>query len=174
MDARSRSGSRSRSQRARVAVVAGLVVAAATVGLAGCGSDDDTVTVTHGPVPAPVLIDLGDEGPSVGDQRIFHFEAASGDTKVMTDWIMTTTAIDSPDASVETRMTSAVFLFGDLDDSLVLQGTGWYPGEGATLEVSATLVRAIIGGTGRYEGATGHVESTRNPDDTWVHVFHID
>jgi hypothetical protein len=48
------------------------------------------------------------------------------------------------------------------------------------LERTESLLRrggrllVIIGGTGRYEGATGHVESTRNPDDTWVHVFHID
>ena len=78
------------------------------------------------------------------------------------------------EAGVESRVTNAVFLFGGLDDSLLLEGTGWYPGEGATLEVSATLVRAIIGGTGMYAGASGYVESTRNADDTWTHVFSFD
>ncbi len=167
--------------RSRFVGMAGVALLLGVVGLAGCGDDhdggrrgDDTVTVEHGPVPAPVLVDLGDEGPSVGDQRIFHFEGTSGDTAVTMDWIMTTTAVDSPEVGVESRVTNAVFLFGGLDDSLLLEGTGWYPGEGATLEVSATLVRAIIGGTGMYAGASGYVESTRNADDTWTHVFSFD
>jgi hypothetical protein len=159
-----------RVSRSLVAAVSCAVV----VLLSACGGDDRTVTVEHGPVPPPAYVDLGDEGPSAGDQRVFHFQGTSGNTPVTMDWLMTTTATDSPEAGVESRITTGVFLFDGLDDSLILQGTGWYPGQDATFEVSATLVRAIIGGTGDYEGASGWVESTRRADDTWSHVFHID
>jgi len=147
---------------------------AAVLLLSACGGDDRTVTVEHGPVPPPAYVDLGEQGPSAGDQRVFHFQGTSGDVAVTMDWIMTTTATDSPEQGVESRITTGVFLFGGLGDSLILEGTGWYPGTDATFEVSATLVRAIVGGTGDYEGASGWVESTRRPDDTWTHVFHID
>jgi hypothetical protein len=95
-------------------------------------------------------------------------------TAVTMDWIMTTTATDSPEVGVESRVTTGVFLFGGLGDSLILQGTGWYPGQNATFEVSTTLVRAIVGGTGAHQGACGWVESTGRTDDTWRHIFHID
>jgi len=147
---------------------------AAVLLLSACGGDDRTVTVEHGPVPPPAYVDLGEQGPSAGDQRVFHFQGTSGDVAVTMDWIMTTTATDSPEQGVESRITTGVFLFGGLGDSLILEGTGWYPGTDATFEVSTTLVRAIVGGTGDYEGASGWVESTRRPDDTWTHVFHID
>lgn len=145
----------------------------AIVGAVGFGKHSRTVTVTHGPVPAPVLVDLGVPGNSVGDQRIFRFDAQSRRTAVHMDWIMTTTALDTPETGVEARVTSAVFAFGGLDDTLLLQGTGLYPGKAATFQVSATLVRAIIGGTGKYRGAGGWVESTHNADDSWTHVFHL-
>ena len=157
-----------RSVLVAASCVAGVVL------LSACGGDDRTVTVEHGPVPTPVYMDLGDQGPSVGDQRVFHFQGQFGDVPVTMDWIMTTTATDSPEVGVESRVTTGVFLFGGLDDSLILQGTGWYPGQDATFATSATLVRAIIGGTGDYEGARGRGESTRQADDTWTHVFHID
>jgi len=156
-----------------------LVVAAAALGAvavltaAGRGNHPRTVTVTHGPAATPTYVDLGTPGASTGDQRIFHFDAQSGRTVVHMDWIMTTTAVDSPEAGVETRITSAVFEFGGLDNTLLLQGVGWYPGASSTFAVSATLNRAIVGGTGKYRGATGWVESTHNADGSWTHVFHL-
>lgn len=92
--------------------------------LTACGGDDRTVTVEHGPVPPPAYVDLGEQGPSAGDQRVFHFEGSSGDTAVTMDWIMTTTATDSPEQGVESRITTGVFLFGGLGDSLILDVVG--------------------------------------------------
>jgi len=151
--------------------VAALLIAGGS--LSACADGEMIVTVEHGPVPTPVYVDLGDTGPSAGDQRIFHFDGDHNGDPVTMDWIMTTTAVDAPAADVETRTTSAVFAFGGLDDTLLLSGVGWYPSAEATFEVSASLVRSVVGGTGRYEGMTGWVESTRLPDDTWTHVFHL-
>lgn len=152
----------------------GLVVAGFAIG--GCSSADDgrTITVEHGPVPAPVLLDLGDEGPSVGDQRIFHLEGTWDGKTVLTDWLMTTTALDTPEAGVETRVTNAVIMLDGLDSTLLLEGTGWYPSESSILKTADTLVRAVIGGTGEFAGAAGWVESTKRADNSWTHVFHLE
>lgn len=134
----------------------------------------ETVTVAHGPVPAPTTLDLGEPGESPGDVRIFHFDATADDGQtVRTDWVMTTTAIDAPEPGLDTRLTTGDFAFGAGDDQLLLEGTAAYPGTDATLKPSATTVRALIGGGGRYAGATGWVVSTHLEDDTWTHVFHI-
>jgi hypothetical protein len=93
---------------------------------------------------------------------------------VTTDWIMTTTAVDTPEQGVQTRITTGVFSFGTTGDQLILEGAALYPGEGATLEVSSTTLRSVIGGSGDHAGATGWVESTHFGDGTWEHVFHLD
>lgn len=147
--------------------------------VAGCSDSDDhprhTVTVKHAEVEPPTYLDLGDEGPSVGDVRIFHFDGTDDDgTVVSTDWTMTTTAVDTPETGVQVRLVTGVFAFGNDGDQLILQGTGLYPGEGATLKVSSSTIRSIIGGSGEFAGATGWVESIHHDDGTWSHTFHID
>ncbi|MBU6317501.1 MAG: hypothetical protein KGR47_13390 [Acidobacteria bacterium] len=156
--------------RLRLLPLAALVA----LGVAACSSDSGTtVVVSHGPVPKPTYVDNGDEGPSPGDERIWNFSGSSDGKDVVLDFIMTTTAIDTPEKGVETRVTLGVFSFGG-SDTLLLEGVGLYPGEGATLKPSATLERAIVGGTGKYAGATGSVVSEHLPDDTWTHTFRID
>jgi hypothetical protein len=77
----------------------------------------ETITVTHGQVAAPTLLDFGPVGVSAGDQRIWHFSGtAPGNVTVIIDFIMTTTAQSADTTQVDSRMTDAVFSFG--------QGTG--------------------------------------------------
>ncbi len=160
-----------------------MLTAFAAVGLlvavAGCSDDDsDTgriVTVSHPEVQPPTLLDLGDEGPSVGDQRVFHLDGTADDGSAVTiEFVMITTAIDSPEVGVQTRIATGVFSFGNDGDQLILEGVALYPGEGATLKVSSSTIRSLIGGSGKYAGASGWVESIHNDDGTWDHVFHID
>ena len=153
------------------------------VAVAGCSDDDDsssgdsgsTVIVTHPEVQPPTLLDLGDEGPSVGDQRLFHLDATAEDGSAVTvEFVMITTAVDTPEVGVQTRIATGVFSFGNEGDQLILEGVALYPGEGATLKVSSSTIRSIIGGSGKYAGASGWVESIHNDDGTWDHVFHIE
>jgi hypothetical protein len=160
--------------RIRTAAIVAFASAVAVAAVTGCGADDGrTVVVRHPAVPAPTFLDLGDEGPSVGDVRIWHFDAVSGDGEdVRTDWTMVTTAVDTPETGIETRMSKGVFTFGD-GDFLILEGVAPYPASGAVLAEDSTTVRVIVGGTGRFDGAGGAVESTRFADGTWEHVFRI-
>ncbi len=148
-----------------------------------CGSDGqtadstvvETVTVLHPATAAPTLIDLGPAGASVGDVRIFHFSGLTDTGEAVdTDWVMTTTALDSPAVGVETRVTTGFVHFGGhTDDQLLVEGVALYPGASATLKEITTIHRALIGGAGRYAGATGDVVSTHLPDGSWKHVFLI-
>lgn len=142
----------------------------ATPALAG-----STVTVTHGKTPDPTYIDLGPEGDSAGDQRIWEFagQTEAGEPVTM-DWLMITTGQPETASGLENRLTSAVFSFGSqTSDRILVQGIGLYPKQGSTVKVDATLERAIIGGTGKYAGATGTVITTHLEDGTWRHVLNI-
>lgn len=136
----------------------------------------ETVVLTHGKVPAPTLIDLGPVGDSVGDQRIWHFLGTSQDNvSVMMDLMMTTMALSSDPSGFDSRMTDAVFSFGEgTGDTLLVHGIGPYPKGARTVQASLTLERAIIGGTGKYAGARGTVSSKHLDDGTWQHIFSIE
>ena len=136
----------------------------------------ETITVTHGQVAAPTLLDFGPVGVSAGDQRIWHFSGtAPGNVTVIIDFIMTTTAQSADTTQVDSRMTDAVFSFGQgTGDSLLIHGIGLYPKNGSTVKVSETLERAIIGETGKYAGANGTVFSTHLADGSWEHVFKVE
>lgn len=131
------------------------------------------VVVYHGPTAPPTYIDNGLPGESPGDQRIFHFDGETGDgSAVVMDWIMTTTGLDTAEGGAESRVTLGVFSFTGADtDQLMLEGVGLYPGSADTFVPDAELRRAIIGGTGRFRGASGEVLSTHLADGSWTHEF---
>lgn len=135
-----------------------------------------TVTVTHGKTPDPTYIDLGVEGDSVGDQRIFEFGGTTTDGEAVTlDFLMTTTGLPEDGSELESRMTVAVFSFGNgTSDRLMIEGVGQYPRAGSTVKVAGALERAIVGGTGKYAGARGTVVSTHLEDGSWQHVLNLD
>ena len=137
---------------------------------------ESTVTATNGKLPDPTYIDLGQAGDSVGDQRIWQVLGKTPeDQVVIMTLIMTTTSQPEQGADVETRLSEAVFSFGEgTGDSLLFGGTGTYPKAGSTVTANATLERAILGGTGKFAGAKGTVLTTHLPDGTWQHVFRID
>ena len=152
-----------------------LLLAVTSLTLAGTAIAQQSLTVTHGSVPTPTYIDLGEPGPSVGDQRIWQFDGQTPDREtVMTNWVMTTTSQGRPVPEMESRVTLGIFAFGkDEKNTILIQGVGSYPMTGSTLKSATVLQRAVIGGTGKYAGATGTVTSTHFEDDTWQHVFDL-
>ena len=135
---------------------------------------DTKIIVTHPEVPPPTFLDFGKSGQSVGDVRIWHFDAKTDSgSKLTTDWIMTTTGLVS-DKGIEYRITSAVFSFDDgTKDQLVIQGVAKYPSAKATLEEASSTRRAITGGTGKFAGIGGWVETVHLPDGSWQHTLYI-
>ena len=133
------------------------------------------IVVSHPEVEAPTYIDHGKPGQSIGDIRIWQFDAKANDgTAVTTDWILTTTGV-SVDTGMEHRITSAVFSFGDgTKDQIVIQGVAQYPSVKATLDQSTPTRRAVTGGTGKFAGVGGWVETTHLPNGGgWTHTLYL-
>lgn len=140
--------------------------------LAACSAGGQTVTVTHGAVPTPVLVPGGVEGTTVGDTRYFDIEAVADADPVRLLAVMETLAVN-PGTTDELRDTRLIFTFADLADQVIVEGAALYPGKGSTLAPATTISRPIIGGSGRYAGATGWCESTHEADGSWTHVLHL-
>lgn len=132
------------------------------------------IILTHPEIAPPTLIDHGKPGQSIGDMRIFQFAAKADDgTPVLTDWIMTTTGL-APEKGAEHRITSAIFSFGSgTDDQLVIQGVAKYPSAKATLKESTITKRAITGGTGKFAGVGGWMETEHLSDGSWRHTLYL-
>jgi len=132
------------------------------------------IIVTHPEVPPATLLDHGKPGQSIGDVRLWHFPAKANDgSAVMTDWIMTTTGVVG-DKGVEYRITSAVFSFDDgTKDQIVIQGVAKYASAKATLEESTSTRRAITGGTGKFGGIGGWIETEHLSDGSWRHTLYV-
>lgn len=151
-----------------------IILAVVSIFLSGMAIADTKIIVTHPEIPAPTFLDFGKAGQSIGDVRIWHFDAkADNGSKLTTDWIMTTTGLVA-DKGIEYRITSAVFSFDDgTKDQLVIQGVAKYPSAKASLEESSSTRRAITGGTGKFAGIGGWVETAHLADGSWQHTLYI-
>ena len=133
-----------------------------------------TLTITHGEIPKPTVLDHGEPGRSVGDIRIWNFDAkASNGDSVNTNWIMTTTGINLS-KGIEQRIVSAALYFnGNTDNQILIQGVAEYKITKAALDESVTTRRAIIGGTGKYANAQGWMDTKHLPNGSWQHVLNL-
>ena len=57
--------------------------------------------------------------------------------------------------------------------TLPLTGVAKYPSAKATLEEASSTRRAITGGTGKFAGIGGWVETVHLPDGSWQHTLYI-
>jgi hypothetical protein len=73
--------------------------------------------------------------------------------------------------NLEQRTTLLSFTFGDRQDQIIVLGVVDYSPTGAEFNPGQPVVRAILGGTGKYMGARGQLASTRNADGSYTQVF---
>ena len=59
------------------------------------------------------------------------------------------------------------------DGEIMVGGTALYPVGQQTMTVNEPAVRPVIGGTKTYLGARGELTTTRQPDQTYLHQFHL-
>jgi quercetin dioxygenase-like cupin family protein len=136
-----------------------------------------SLTVTHGPV-VTTLTTPGSDGHQLGDLRVVSLpltgEATTGaGAAARLDASLLTTGIDEPGPGDEIRISTLVFTLGEAADQVVVTGSGLYPEAGSTIAIDSTIVRPIVGGSGRFAGATGWAESERLADDSWRHTLHL-
>ncbi|NQW56354.1 MAG: hypothetical protein HQ460_01025 [Chloroflexi bacterium] len=154
-------------------LLVGLLALSAIFAAACSGGAAKVVTFTHGAV-TPTTIIPGNDGGAVGAVRTFHAEVAADDgTSGTFDATMVTTSVDEA-AGLETRLTTIVFSVSDGADQLILSGSAVYPAAGSTIKTADTVIRPIIGGSGRWSGARGWSESTHEADGSWTHAFYLE
>lgn len=132
------------------------------------------ITVTHGATDGTnsQQLDLGEPGHSVGDMLTVYIPFTGKYTGQLVG-SLTTVAVDKPVAGKDVRTSELTFVFGDNKNQIVVGGQAVYEIAEPTLSVGVVTTRPVLGGSGKYAGATGYVESTRLQDNTWKHVFYI-
>src|SRR6266581_811590 len=151
----------------------------ASVLMAACGlrsttASTETLTV-YEDRPTLKLLDLGPPGNSPGD--VYHFFAplhSSPRGPVIGEVFGSKTLIKmATDANpnLETRASVLFFSFANRQDQIVALGARDYPSTAGEFDAGQPVVRAILGGTGKYMGARGQLASTRNADGSYTQVF---
>src|SRR3954469_16872609 len=140
------------------AALAAVVVVPVALAASG-GSQDRIVAVSHGPVKL-VYTDLGPKGPSVGDSYSADVPSKGpGGSAARVVGTLTTVAENSPATGKEIRTTNLVFLFADPNDQIQIGGASVYSSTAPTRPKASITIRPIVGGSGKYAGATGWAES---------------
>jgi phage baseplate assembly protein gpV len=65
------------------------------------------------------------------------------------------------------------FVIGNEQDQIVVAGVPDYPSNAPEFAADKPVVRAVIGGTGKYNGAGGQLTSTRNADGSYKQEFSL-
>lgn len=127
---------------------------------------------------APVLspVDVGAPGNSPGDAYYFsaNLHATAGGP-VIGEVFGTKTLVkqSAPGANAEQRATMLYFTFNDRKDQIVVAGVPDYRADTPEFDPNVPVVRAVLGGTGKYFNAEGELTSIRNPDGTYRQDFRL-
>lgn len=134
----------------------------------------ETLTV-YQDAPTMDPLDVGAPGNSPGDAYYFFAPLHSAPGGPVTGEVFgTKTLIKQASAAApdtEQRATLLVFTFGNRQDQILVAGVPDYPSNAAEFNPGQTVLRAILGGTGKYIGARGQLTSTRNADGSYTQVF---
>ncbi|MGE4609268.1 MAG: hypothetical protein AAEJ52_21240 [Myxococcota bacterium] len=152
----------------------GLSASASADGYSDKDAKEFVVSVFHGPA-VTVLANPDSNGHQLGDLRVVSLptEFASGERAGRLDATLITTGIDAPGPNDEIRISNLIFVFGLGLDQIVVNGSGFYPAAGPTIDFDTTLIRPVTGGSGAFAGTGGWAETRHFPDDTWEHTFHL-
>ncbi len=126
----------------------------------------------------PTIVDFSD-GDGVrehGEVMVFEANLKDQNGLSVAQLLGHHTIVDLPgddgigELTVEERFTSLAFVFKN-GSEIFVQGANVYPANQAIMQADAPQFRAITGGTESYKGIRGQVKSTRNSDETYLHVL---
>jgi hypothetical protein len=160
-------------------VMTGLAALLASVLMSACGahsSNRSTETFTvYEDAPRMNLLDLGAPGKSLGD--VYHFSASLHSERggpitgeVIGSKTLVKVATDA-NPNLERRATLLFFTLADGKDQIIAFGAADYSPSAPEFDAGQSVVRPVLGGTGKYLGARGEVSSTRNADGSYTQVF---
>lgn len=135
----------------------------------------EVVRVAHPAITATV-IDVGPTGASAGDLRTYWTKLTAPGRPARIGFMsgsLLTTAVNKPRSGYELRTAALVFTIGRAANQLEVGGIASYRQQAATVSRDESVIRPVVGGSGRYAGATGWCRSTHKADNTWRHTFHL-
>jgi hypothetical protein len=125
--------------------------------------------------PKMSLLDLGQPGNSPGD--VYHFFAPLRSSRggpvtgeVFGSKTLIKLATDT-NPGTENRGTLLFFTFGGHQNQIVVFGITEYSPSAGEFAAGKSVVRPVLGGTGKYIGVRGQLSSTRNADGSYTQVF---
>lgn len=158
-------------------LAAGVLAAFVLVGSAGTANaahkDSEhakKVVITHAAV-TPTLV----TGSGLGTVRTFSAPITVNgklNTGSYFAGTLTTIMLDTP-TNQDVRSSNLNFVVNSSANQLVVGGVAVYPADGSTLAVGSKATRPILGGSGKFAGATGWVVTTNLGANGWKHVFHL-
>jgi hypothetical protein len=156
-----------------------LAVVLVSIVVTACGQrstnpSSETLTV-YQDAPTLTLLDHGPAGRSPGDVHHFFAPLHSRPGGPVTGEVFGTKTLvklaTDANPNLEQRATLLSFTFGDRQDQIIVLGVVDYSPTGAEFNPSQPVVRAVLGGTGKYMGARGQLTSTRNADGSYTQAF---
>lgn len=137
-------------------------------------SELQTAEFTHAEMTPSQITFVKSDLPnsSVGDKRYYYVPATSPAGGVFTGSLTVMTQ-NAPAPGKELRETSLIFQMGNINDQIQIGGVAVYDSANPALVPGDVITRPIIGGIGKYAGATGYANTTHNADGSWKHVFHF-
>jgi hypothetical protein len=134
---------------------------------------ESVLVVTHAHT-GTTLVTANTDGHQLGDTRVVSLATRDDSgTAGRLDSVLITTGIDVPGPGDEVRISHLVFTFGSPSDQIYVGGSAVYPGKGSTIAVATSVTRPILGGSGKYGGASGWCETVHLSDGSWTHTFHL-
>jgi hypothetical protein len=143
-----------------------------------CSSDPGATKISltvHEDPPTLAPVDVGTPGNSPGDSYYFFASLRDQPGGAVTGELFGTKTLvkpappDQPDA--EQRATTLYFTFANRQDQIIVAGVPDYPPNAPEFKANLPVLRAVLGGTGKYKGVAGELRSTRNPDSSYKQVF---
>ena len=129
--------------------------------------------VTHAATDT-TLVTANSDGHKLGDTRVVSLPTRDeAGAAGRLDSFLITTGIDAPGPGDEVRIGHLVFSFANQDDQIYVGGTAVYPAKGSTIKVASSVARPILGGSGKYAGASGWCETEHLADGSWRHTLHL-
>lgn len=159
--------------------LAGVVAAAGLAGVAlsiSASQPDEQHLVLRQQPPDLHTILLQEGDRSIGDLLLFDAPFATEDGTAAGELTGSLLVVDladpaaEGDLAMESRLTNLVFSFGERG-TIVVGGGAVYPALEKEIAVNDPQVRAVVGGTGEFIGASGEVTTTRAADGSYTHDF---
>lgn len=145
---------------------------------AACSDESDKTSLTvYEDAPTLNPVDAAPPGDSPGDAYYFFAPLRDQPGGAATGQVYGTKTMVKPPApsnpNVEQRATMLFFVFANSQDQIVAAGVPDYPPNASQFQANQPVLRAVVGGTGKYNGVGGQLTSTRNSDGSYKQEFSL-